>query len=74
MALPSGDAGRLLRAAENRQRLKASTVMVNDDTAVRVDWMPFAGLGESGLGEGGIPQTMRDMRVQKTVIMRSTNA
>jgi acyl-CoA reductase-like NAD-dependent aldehyde dehydrogenase len=56
------------------RRLNASTVMVNDHTAFRVDWMPFAGLGESGLGEGGIPQTMRDMQVQKTVIMRSSTA
>ena len=36
-------------------RLDASAVMVNDHTAFRVDWMPFAGLKESGLGVGGDP-------------------
>jgi acyl-CoA reductase-like NAD-dependent aldehyde dehydrogenase len=36
-------------------RLDASAVMVNDHTAFRVDWMPFAGLRESGLGVGGHP-------------------
>lgn len=33
-------------------RLNASAVMVNDHTAFRVDWMPFAGLKQSGY-EGG---------------------
>jgi hypothetical protein len=35
-------------------RLDASAVMLNDHTAFRVDWMPFAGLRESGLGVGGL--------------------
>ena len=34
-------------------RLDASAVMLNDHTAFRVDWMPFAGLRESGLCVGG---------------------
>src|SRR5207249_7868085 len=38
-------------------RLEASAVMVNDHTAFRVDWMPFAGLKQSGLGVGGFPYT-----------------
>jgi acyl-CoA reductase-like NAD-dependent aldehyde dehydrogenase len=36
-------------------RLDASAVMLNEHTAFRVDWMPFAGLRESGLGVGGTP-------------------
>lgn len=40
--------------------LDGSAVMINDHTAFRVDWMPFAGLRESGLGVGGIPYTFRD--------------
>ena len=52
-------------------RLKASAVMINDHTAFRVDWMPFAGLGESGLGVGGIPHTMRDMQIEKLMVLRS---
>ena len=49
--------------------LNASAVMVNDHTAFRVDWMPFAGLRESGLGVGGIPYTLRDMQVRKMIVM-----
>jgi acyl-CoA reductase-like NAD-dependent aldehyde dehydrogenase len=52
-------------------RLAASTVLVNDHTAFRVDWMPFAGLRESGLGIGGIPYTMRDMQIEKLTVFRS---
>ena len=42
-------------------RLDASAVMINDHTAFRTDWMPFAGRRESGYGVGGIPlQHARD--------------
>lgn len=51
--------------------LDASAVMVNDHTAFRVDWMPFAGLKQSGLGVGGIPHTLRDMQVEKMMIINS---
>lgn len=54
------------------RRLNASTVLVNDHTAFRVDWMPFAGARESGLGIGGIPHTIRDMQHEKLVVFRST--
>lgn len=50
--------------------LDASAVMVNDHTAFRVDWMPFAGLRQSGLGVGGIPFTWRDMQVEKMCVVR----
>ena len=49
-------------------RLDASAVMLNDHTAFRVDWMPFAGLRQSGLGIGGIPYTFRDMQIEKLFI------
>jgi acyl-CoA reductase-like NAD-dependent aldehyde dehydrogenase len=52
-------------------RLDASAVMVNDHTAFRVDWMPFAGLRESGLGVGGIPYTFREMQIEKMFIGRT---
>ncbi len=54
------------------QRLAAAAVMVNDHTAFRVDWMPFAGRRHSGLGTGGIPYTMKDMQVQKLIVIRSS--
>lgn len=50
------------------RRLDASTVLHNEHTAFRVDWMPFAGLRQSGLGVGGIPYTLHDMQVRKLVI------
>jgi acyl-CoA reductase-like NAD-dependent aldehyde dehydrogenase len=53
------------------QRLDAAAVMVNDHTAFRVDWMPFAGLRQSGLGVGGMPYTMRDMQIDKLCVLRS---
>jgi acyl-CoA reductase-like NAD-dependent aldehyde dehydrogenase len=52
-------------------RLDASAVMINDHTAFRVDWMPFAGLRQSGLAVGGIPYTMRDMQIEKMIVIRS---
>lgn len=53
------------------QRLDASAVMVNDHTAFRVDWMPFAGLRSSGHGVGGVPYTLHDMQVRKMMVMKS---
>jgi len=52
-------------------RLAASAVMINDHTAFRVDWMPFAGLKHSGLGVGGIPFTIREMQVEKMTVIHS---
>ena len=53
------------------QRLDAAAVMINEHTAFRVDWMPFAGLKQSGHGIGGIPYTMHDMQVEKLMVLRS---
>ncbi|MDJ0623734.1 MAG: aldehyde dehydrogenase family protein [Desulfocapsaceae bacterium] len=51
--------------------IDASAVMVNEHTAYRVDWMPFAGLRRSGHGTGGIPHTIRDMQVEKMLVIHS---
>jgi acyl-CoA reductase-like NAD-dependent aldehyde dehydrogenase len=53
------------------KRLDAAAVMINDHTAFRVDWMPFAGLKQSGYGTGGIQSTMRDMQVEKLMVLNS---
>lgn len=63
----SRDIGPALRVAE---RIDASAVMVNDHTAFRVDWMPFAGRKQSGYGTGGIPYTMHDMTHEKMIVLR----
>jgi acyl-CoA reductase-like NAD-dependent aldehyde dehydrogenase len=58
-------------AMRTASRLAASAVMINEHTAFRVDWMPFAGLKQSGLGVGGIPYTMHDMQISKMIVVRS---
>lgn len=60
---------RALRAAS---RLEGSAIMINDHTAFRVDWMPFGGYKHSGLGVGGIGYTMRDMAIEKLVVIKHT--
>jgi acyl-CoA reductase-like NAD-dependent aldehyde dehydrogenase len=55
------------------KHLNGSAVMVNDHTAFRVDWMPFAGLKHSGYGIGGIPYTFRDMQAEKMIVIRSSS-
>ena len=53
-------------------QIDAASVMLNDHTAFRVDWMPFAGFQHSGLGVGGIPYTMREMQLEKLLVLQST--
>jgi acyl-CoA reductase-like NAD-dependent aldehyde dehydrogenase len=43
--------------------------MVNVHTTFCDDWMPFAGLKESGDGIGGIPHTINDMQTEKMLVM-----
>ena len=63
----TNDLANALHAAE---RLDASSVMINDHTAFRVDWMPFAGRKQSGYGVGGIGPTMHDMTQHKLIVLR----
>lgn len=58
-------------ALDAAHRLRATAVMVNDHTAFRVDWMPFGGRGESGMGVGGIGPAMHEMTTEKLVVIRS---
>lgn len=53
------------------RRLNGMAVMVNDHSAFRVDWMPFGGHRQSGLGMGGIGHTMRDMTLERMVVFHS---
>jgi len=53
------------------RNLQATAVIVNDHTAFRVDWMPFGGRMESGLGMGGIPQSMKDMTAEKMFVVKT---
>jgi len=52
------------------QNLDATAVMVNDHSAFRVDWMPFAGRRQSGYNTGGIGYTMHDMTQDKMAVIK----
>ncbi|WP_343561880.1 aldehyde dehydrogenase family protein [Kiloniella sp. b19] len=61
---------RLERAMSAVRELDATAVMVNDHTAFRTDWMPFAGRRQSGYNTGGIGYTMHDMTQDKMAVIR----
>jgi acyl-CoA reductase-like NAD-dependent aldehyde dehydrogenase len=61
----------LRTALDAAERLAASAVMINDHTALRTDWMPFAGRRQSGYGIGGIPATMQAMTEEKMIVFRT---
>ncbi|MNQ45531.1 NAD/NADP-dependent betaine aldehyde dehydrogenase 1 [compost metagenome] len=58
-------------ALDTVKKLNATAVMVNDNTAFRVDWMPFSGRDSSGLGMGGISYTINDMTREKLTVFKS---
>ncbi|QPJ65931.1 MAG: aldehyde dehydrogenase family protein [Candidatus Nitrohelix vancouverensis] len=58
-------------ALDTVKRLNAKAVMVNEHTAFRVDWMPFGGRKQSGLGVGGILPAMEEMTEEKLMILKS---
>jgi len=58
-------------ALDTMQKLNATAIMVNDHTAFRVDWMPFGGRDESGIGMGGIPYTIHEMTREKLMVFKS---
>ena len=65
----AGFTRRLDVATKLIQSLDATAVMINDHTAFRVDWMPFAGRRQSGYGTGGIGHTMHDMTQDKMAVI-----
>lgn len=61
------DMARLIKTAA---ALNATAVMINDHTAFRVDWMPFGGRKESGLGMGGIYHSALEMSQEKLMVLK----
>ncbi len=51
------------------KRLDASSVIVNDHSAYRADWIPFGGRRASGFGLGGIVNTMHDLVQNKLMVL-----
>ncbi|MEZ9681506.1 aldehyde dehydrogenase family protein [Vibrio artabrorum] len=52
------------------RELNSSAVMINDHSAFRDDDMPFSGLNQSGLGVGGIRNTINEMQTNKMIVQR----
>ncbi|MBN20812.1 MAG: aldehyde dehydrogenase [Bdellovibrionaceae bacterium] len=50
------------------ERIKAQTLLFNEHTAFRVDWMPFGGYQDSGLGLGGFDHAIKDQSIEKLII------
>lgn len=63
----SNDLEVAFKAIEN---LEGLAIMVNDHTAFRVDWMPFGGHKQSGLGVGGIGHAIKDMTLEKMFVIK----
>lgn len=61
----------LEKAMHYSRALKANCVLINDHTAFRVDWMPFGGSERSGLGTGGIRNSMMDMCKEKLLVLKN---
>jgi acyl-CoA reductase-like NAD-dependent aldehyde dehydrogenase len=57
------------RAFRLARAIDANAVIVNDHSAVRVDWMPFGGRDRAGYGLGGVPDACREMSRPKLVVV-----
>ncbi len=53
------------------KKINASTVMINNHTAFRVDWMPFGGRNQSGIGVGGIGYSIKEMSKEKQIVIHN---
>ena len=55
------------------ENLDAKSVFINEQTAFRVDWMPFGGIKHSGEGVGGIEYSFSDLLYDKLMVINSDN-
>jgi acyl-CoA reductase-like NAD-dependent aldehyde dehydrogenase len=58
-------------ALSSVKKINATAVMVNDHTAFRVDWMPFGGRDNAGIGIGGIQYSMKEMTREKLMVIKT---
>lgn len=59
----------LRRGMDLSRELHGKAVMINESPAFRVDWMPFGGHKNSGLGVGGIPASMQEMSLERLFVL-----
>ena len=57
------------RALHAAREVRANAYRVNDLTAFRVDWMPFGGGKNAGLGLGGTDHGVLEMTVEKLIVL-----
>jgi acyl-CoA reductase-like NAD-dependent aldehyde dehydrogenase len=57
------------RAMHAAREVRANAYMVNDLTAFRVDWMPFGGRKNAGLGLGGTDHGVHEMTEEKLIVL-----
>ncbi len=53
------------------KNIRTKAVMINEGTAFRVDWMPFGGTMDSGLGFGGVKYSVEDMMEEKLIMINT---
>ncbi len=52
------------------RKINSKTVVINDSTAFRVDWMPFGGAMESGFRVGGVKYSINDLVEEKLIVIK----
>lgn len=57
-------------ALQLSQKISTMTMVVNNHNAFRVDWMPFGGHGQAGLGMGGVKYALEEMTKLKQIIIK----
>ncbi|MFN7160810.1 MAG: aldehyde dehydrogenase family protein [Candidatus Gracilibacteria bacterium] len=57
-------------ALNTAKKIDAKACIINDPSTFRVDWMPFGGAKESGLGVGGVRSSMHEMSQEKLIIVK----
>lgn len=58
------------RALDYVHRLRAGTVLVNESPTFRLDHMPYGGIGAAGNTREGPRSTVRELTVEKLVVLR----
>lgn len=53
------------------RRIDQKACMINENTAFRVDWMPFGGYKASGFGTGGMKYAIEDMTLEELIVIRN---
>jgi succinate-semialdehyde dehydrogenase/glutarate-semialdehyde dehydrogenase len=62
----------VMRALNAAQRMHVGVVHINEPSASRVDLIPFAGVGESGLGREGPRYAMQEMTEERLITLSLT--